>query len=528
MKTAVLFEKKSAPGKAGLLLNTDTLDTLDESFKLHDKYQLEMKFTYPLNPDSMLNSYHVDTYIFLPNSLGITPLTYSKEDFYADLQEYIRLKTPAVLLRGMNAGEGAPLNRLEETMRRYSASPHDPELAEAYQERLKMFCSIMKSALRDEEAFLERSSASLNFETLIRNYLDRTVAILEAFRGTRLLIEAPGVAPIALEIFRFVDEYLSLTANKYRCKLWVFLNTSSTFSWTVEMKRKIVSLIRYEIEYRKANQYPSIPAEDSENDALIYRAAVLKKVMASVLFLKTTVRRDGVLMENLLFGIAAGVAMAFATVVSFVTAKFFYSELSLLVFAVVVLSYMGKDRIKELLRHYFQTKMRRYLYDYKTKIQSGFGKEVGVCREGFLFVREDRVDPRILKIRNRDTFSLLANEGLGETVLLARKHVSIFSKNCKNLFADFKVDGIVDIMRLNIRRFLWKMDNPAKELFLPDDDGETIRRITGKRLYHVNIVIRYGMLGREDRYTRYRIILGRNGIRQIVKFPEVTLVDQKV
>ena len=175
-----------------------------------------------------------------------------------------------------------------------------------------------------------------------------------------------------------------------------------------------------------------------------------------------------------------------------------------------------------------QTKMRRYLYDYKTKIQSGFGKEVGVCREGFLFVREDRVDPRILKIRNRDTFSLLANEGLGETVLLARKHVSIFSKNCKNLFADFKVDGIVDIMRLNIRRFLWKMDNPAKELFLPDDDGETIRRITGKRLYHVNIVIRYGMLGREDRYTRYRIILGRNGIRQIVKFPEVTLVDQKV
>lgn len=108
MKTAVLFEKKSAPGKAGLLLNTDTLDTLDESFKLHDKYQLEMKFTYPLNPDSMLNSYHVDTYIFLPNSLGITPLTYSKEDFYADLQEYIRLKTPAVLLRGMNARGGGP------------------------------------------------------------------------------------------------------------------------------------------------------------------------------------------------------------------------------------------------------------------------------------------------------------------------------------------------------------------------------------------------------------------------------------
>ncbi len=501
------------------------MDRLNETFKLHDKYQLEMKFTYPLNPGSAVNEYHVDTCIFLPNSLGITPFTYSKEDFYADLQEYLRLKTPAVLLRGMNDGENSPLQRLERIMRQYSASPENPVLAEAYLEQLKMFCSIVRSALRDEEAFLERSGASLNFETLVRNYLGRTVSILEAFRASRLLIEVPGVAPESLEMFRFVDEFLSLSANKYRSRLWTFLDSGSTFPWSAEIKREIVLRICYEIEYRKANQYPSIPSADSDNDALIYREGVLKKVMASVLFLKTSTRRDGVLLENLLFGAAAGIAMAFATIISFVTAKFLYSELSLLVFVIVVLSYMGKDRLKELLRHYFQTKVRRYLYDYKTKIRSGLGREVGICREGFLFVRENRLDPRILKVRNRDAFARLASDGLGETVLLARKHVSIFSKNCKNLFADFKVDGIVDIMRLNIRRFLWKMDNPEKEVFLPGDDGESIRKVSGKRLYHINIVIRYGMAGREDHYTRYRIILGRNGIRRIVKFPDATSVN---
>ena len=504
------------------------MDNLNEIFKQHDKYQLEMKFTYPLNPDLTQNEYHVDTYIFLPNSLGLSATTYSKQDFYADLQEYIRLKTPVVLLRGMNLDGDSPLKKLERTVRRYSFAPDDPVMHEAYQERLKMFCSIMKSALRDEEAFLERSSSSLNFETLIRNYLDQTVSILQEFRSLRLLIEVPGVPADSLDMFRFVDEFLSLTANKYRYKLWTFLTCSGTFPWTVEVKKKIIRLIRDEIEYRKAGGYPSIPAAGSDNDKLIYREGVLKKVMASVLFLKTTIRRDGVLLENLLFGIAAGIAMAFATVVTFVTAKFFYSELSLLVFLIVVLSYMGKDRLKEWLRLYFQAKVRRYLYDYKTKIQSGFGKEVGVCKEGFQFIPESKVDPRILKIRDRDSFSRLANHGLGETVMLARKHVLLFSTNCKNLFTDFKVDGIVDIMRLNIRRFLWKMDNPAKDVFLPDDNDETILKVPGKRLYHVNIVIRYGMAGREDCYTRYRLVLSRSGIRQIVKFPDIISVNGSI
>ena len=67
------------------------MDNLNEIFKQHDKYQLEMKFTYPLNTELAQNEYHVDTYIFLPNSLGISSTTYSKQDFYSDLQEYIRL-----------------------------------------------------------------------------------------------------------------------------------------------------------------------------------------------------------------------------------------------------------------------------------------------------------------------------------------------------------------------------------------------------------------------------------------------------
>lgn len=500
------------------------MESLSESFKLHDKYQLEMKFTYPFNREREDNAYHVDSYLFFPSSLGLTAASYTKNDFYADMQEYIRFKTPVVLLRSMTAGDDSPFHKLELAMRRLAENPDARELRDSYTERLKMFCSIMRSALRDEELFLERSVSSLNFRTLIENYLSNVEEILGKFRGLRIIVETPGVSAATLEFFNLVDEFLSITANKYRYKFWNFLNGVAVQPWTEEVKTHIVRVLRDEIAYRKARQYPSIPDPDGENEELIYRESSLKKVMASVLFLKTTTRRDGVFLENLVFGIAAGIAMAFATVVTFLSQRLLFSELSILFFLIVVISYIGKDRIKDFLKVYLQARVRRFIYDFKTDIRSGFGKKVGVCKESVSFVNELRVDPRILKVRHRDYMAEMVNGGFGETVILARKHVMLSAKNCRNLFADFKVDGIVDIMRLNVRKFLWKMDNPMRAVFLPDENGG-IRMVRGKRVYHINIIIKYGMEGREDSYARYRIVLSRNGIKRIETFPIVTAVN---
>ena len=90
------------------------MNNFAEQFKLHDKYQLEMKFTYPANPETPVNKYCVDTFFFLPTNLGINAATYRKEEFFSDLHEYIRLKTPSVPINGMT-GPGSPLEKLEKT-----------------------------------------------------------------------------------------------------------------------------------------------------------------------------------------------------------------------------------------------------------------------------------------------------------------------------------------------------------------------------------------------------------------------------
>ena len=65
------------------------------------------------------------------------------------------------------------------------------------------------------------------------------------------------------------------------------------------------------------------------------------------------------------------------------------------------------------------------------------------------------------------------------------------------------------------------MDNPVKKLFIPDGKGG-IMPIDAKRVYHVNIVVRYGMKGLSDSYVKFRIVLSRNGIKRINIFPVVT------
>ncbi|MBP5232339.1 MAG: hypothetical protein J6333_02925 [Planctomycetes bacterium] len=488
-------------------------DALNEAFEVHDRFQIEMKFSYPLDPAQEVNTYHVDTYFFLPKNLFINRLTYKRDDFFNDLQRYIRLKTPAYLLRVIDDGDNCPLKKLSRAMDRLATGGGEAQ-RRSYHERLKMFCSIMKSALRDEESFLEREAARSQLPTLIDRYLTSTASILSQYRELRLVLQAPSVSADDRELFALVDEFLSVTANRYRYRLWKSLEGMAGEPWAVAVRRAIAAACGYEIGYRRDNGYPSVPTADGDNEEFVYREGVLKKIMAGVLFLRTSTRRDGVLLENVLFGIAAGVAMTFATGVAFLSKSLFLQEFSATFFVILVVAYMWKDRIKEWLRSYFASRLRRVIYDYRTTVFSELGREVGVCKESFSFLREADLEPRVVALRNRSFLSLMENGELGEDIILARREVRLRSADCAHLFADFDVRGVVDIMRFNVRRFLEKMDNPKKEIPMPAPDGG-LCAVKAKRVYHVNVILRCHAPGQPDAWHRFRLVLNRNGIQRL-------------
>ena len=488
-----------------------------EQFKLHDKYQLEMKFTYPAATDAAVNEYSVDTFFFLPTNLGINSETYRKEEFFSDLHEYIRLKTPSVAITGMT-GAGSPLAKLEETFSAMNSGDVDTVIL--YSSRLKLFCSIMRSTLRDQEMLIESSLERPGAESLVRSFLEEIRRILQEFRNLYPKLCIQTVPEDARELFRHADEFLSIIVNKYLYKIYGALKPRKQESFA-ELQKQIVEMAESELAYREEQKYPSIPLIDGDNEELIYREGTLKKAMASILFLRKETRRDGVLLENLVFSFAAGIAMAFATMLAFLTQKYLVQELSIVVFMAVVLAYMGKDRIKDLLKIYFSAKLRRFIHDYKTRILGENGEKVGFCRESFSFMKEKDVPRDVTEIRHKAYLSNLENGCFGEQVILARKQVVVNSAAFSDLIRGFQADGLVDIMRFNFSRFLRHMDNPVKKIFLPDGKGG-ITTTEAKRVYHVNIVVRYGMKGRSDSYARFRIVLSRNGIKRINIFPVVT------
>ena len=158
--------------------------------------------------------------------------------------------------------------------------------------------------------------------------------------------------------------------------------------------------------------------------------------------------------------------------------------------------------------------MTRFLFDYKTNIYNATRKVVGICKESFEFVRGQSLPQKIREIRDSDHLTEIENGWLGEQILLYRKRIRLRSNWMGSIFSEFEINGVNDIIRFNIQEFLRKMDDPTKEIFVMND--ESYRSIKGSRVYHLNLIIQLTD-GKNLSYTRYRIVLNRQGIKRIEK-----------
>ena len=489
---------------------------IEENIRIHDKFQFEIKYVYPFDRNVPVTEYTVEHFLFIPNHLGVNANNYSKEQFYGDGQKYIRLKTPVFSLHSMTSGEDNPLDRLCETLKDLPKDPESSKLNKHYKYHLKMFCSIFKSAIRDEEVFIEnrlnprdQKSATVKVVNDIREAIDK-------FRALRPLVHCPHITHKQMSLFNFADEYMSILIEKRIFKLLAFLKKHKSPKYS-EISKVLLSLAIAESDYRIKQNYPSIAEEGKSNEAIVYRGRLLKKIMGNILFLDTNVKIEGRLREQIGMGFAAGLAMAFATTFIFLSQQIF-EGFTVSLIAVFTIIYVFKDRIKEITKSIMLKILRKYIYDYKTILMTSFSKKIGICRELFTFVTEDKLPQMVNRIRNKNYINELENGYTPEEIICYKKYIRIYSGECKQLLKDFKVDGVIDILRFNVRHFLNKMDNPHKVLFVANGDDD-LKRIDGKCYYHLNLILKYGNFKQDPFYQKFRIILSRDGIKRIEKVP---------
>jgi hypothetical protein len=314
------------------------------------------------------------------------------------------------------------------------------------------------------------------------------------------------------EKYLFGDEYISLLIEDNTYHLLEKLLESKR-ELSRQMHADLLAVIDSEVQYRHKRGYRSIPEEQNDNETMVFRRSVLKKFMSTVLFLDTEIQKGGFMIEQTLFGFAAGVAMFFATAVAFISQSV-YGNLTIPFFVALVVSYIFKDRIKDLLRFYLSREMTRFLFDHKTRVYNAVRNVVGVCRESFEFIRRQKLAPEIRDLRNCDHITEIENGWVGEQVFFYRKLTHLYPNWTGSIFSEYEIDGIHDIMRFNIQNFLRKMDDPSKELFLMADEG--YHRIKGTRVYHLNLIVKMADDKRQS-YARYRVVFNRKGIKRIEK-----------
>lgn len=497
------------------------LEIIQQAIKPHDKYQIEIKLDYELVEDQDTH-YRVSTYIFIPQNLGINRDSYQKHYFYRDAQSYIRLKTPVISLGDLSEGSHMPLATIGRLIQTENWA-QNTEVKEQVIHNCKLLSAMLKSTLREHINLIYKWIAEVDSEAqielmvsnLVEEFIVRNAQIGTRFRDYFPAFNLPHVDADVFSAYTLMDESISLMIEENGIEMFQIVSMHFRGVRKSEFLQRLTTQIEREAEYRSARGFAVLRVGD-ENEKFIFRASVLRKYAASVLYLSTAVSREGRGREQMLFAAAAGIAMIFATIVAFYFQRS-YGSLTFPVFAALVVGYMFKDRIKEFSRDLLSSRLLGGLPDRRIDIKTLDGKhKLGILREKVVFVREKDVPRPVMRARNKNLFNDLDNDGQGEDIICYTKDIALNASAFKKAFAGQpQVTGLNDILRYDIRAYLNKMADPHQErLSLVDGRLETV---TCHKVYNVNFISRYRAIQptKEKHHTRTRLVLTRSGIKRI-------------
>src|SRR5688572_16642411 len=90
---------------------------LERRIRVHDRKHFELKLEYEPEDNQRQSTYVVEAFVFLPASLNVTEETAPHAELYADIKNYVRLKTPEQSWTALGSAPGSPLVRADEELR---------------------------------------------------------------------------------------------------------------------------------------------------------------------------------------------------------------------------------------------------------------------------------------------------------------------------------------------------------------------------------------------------------------------------
>jgi hypothetical protein len=483
---------------------------IKDILKIHDKFSIEIKQSYYSIFKKKKSNYRVLTYLFIPNGLNINEQTYKKEQFYKDIRVNVRYNTPEYTLDHLLTDNKSPLLKVEEIIASF-----DKKMSIVQQSKLetqgKIFATIFSSALRNSNRKIRKDFKTNKDPKLIDHHLSKIEEIVNRFRDIHKKIRKLEITDAQKRHMSFVDEFISNTIEHQAVILYDYFE--KRIEGESDILNNLIAFIKKEQVYKQEKFYEGRDIESLNQEYIIHKRSQLKKYIDSIFFLQKDIRKDGTIYEQTIFSIAAGLAMIFSTGIAFFYQQK-YGNFTTTFFIALVLSYMMKDRIKNLIGNLFISKAHSFYYDYKIRIFNSNKNKIGEIRENFSFVPYHKLGPKIKKFR-KSYRSIDAEDNLfGEQIIQYKKKITLFPKRLGQDKSENRLNSIADITRINFSRFTSNMDDPKKKYYYVKDNK--IIKTEQDRVYHINIVQKF-FTENEIEFKRYRVVLNRDGIKRIEK-----------
>lgn len=489
----------------------------------HGRYHLEFKFRYLIKrADSKFRDYfRIKFYFFFPYPFNIRPSTYDRTLFFEDQKLYLRFNTPVFRPKELLSDDNSPLKRTEALLEDIGEG-YDKELFVDLVYESKLLGSVYKSLLRESLFTFRKKYKKLSIDQFISTSLvvfSEISASAEKFHS--LCRNLNGMKPNQDEQLkthmRVIDEYLSLELERTYLQCLKFSGHDPRLKKLYDFfEREIAD----EMEYRSSQGYPSVSSRDTGQAHLeeyVYRSKILKRYVSEVLFFLVRRKDQGKRIEQVMYALAAGVAMIVATGLAFIGQTRF-GNLSYSLFLLLVISYMLKDRIKDLFRDIFSKSIGSFFYDRRIQIYDHrFNKKLARVKDKIYFSDENSIPESILKMRNRGSFERFLSTTASENILVYEKLIRLNSRSLARIHN--RIHGIADISNINLRNMLRYL-GVQKRIIPIITNGEIIEQIPVHRLYHLNVVVSYE--GADSSFTqRIRLIVNGKGIQRIEEIEEV-------
>ena len=389
-----------------------------------------------------------------------------------------------------------------------AVNPADEVKSESFVYQVKMFVCILKSALRRHVQIIKNTTTDEKVALHVENYIRDIRDIALQYREMWDELTKPDITQQQREFFLYGDDFLGNITEQYTFQIMRFLEARPVYE---RLMPELHRLVEDEITHRKKRGFRLLDKDDEKHNSLVIsQRNILKKLVESDLFLQIVRKKDGLLAEQFYYSIAAGIAMVFATVVSFF-ATLRFGNFTTDLFIILVFSYMFKDRIKDMMRYYFSSKLGKKYFDTKLKL-SIRKQEIGWIKEAFDYIEESKLPEEVRNIRARSPLVEAENQFYDEKIVLYRKWVSLSREDIEK-YKEYRLSGINDITRFNLLNFTQKMDNPSIPLYMSDEE-KGIVEIEGNKVYSLYFIVQC-ISDKDEYYRKYRVLFNRNGIADV-------------